>query len=224
MKKSKKLMLGTIAAMGALAIGAGAVSTFAWFQVTDASVTYTPDTSDAVQTIANPYSVGSFEVTLSFGTISNSITPTDGSGNVYYYLADGTTKVQDTSVSASAKSATFTVTGTLTYTQDSSTTLSDAQIKAAWESLDIDALDVSYACSSGAKVKISVVNAAGAIGATAAASTEKDNAFDTSNLSFSSGVASLGTTTLYVAIAADESNVETAGARGTITATPKVHD
>ena len=32
MKKSKKLMLGTIAAMGALAIGAGAVSTFAWYE------------------------------------------------------------------------------------------------------------------------------------------------------------------------------------------------
>ena len=149
--------------------------------------------------------------------------PTDGSGNVKYYLADGETLVTDSSY-AGNKSATVTVTGTLTYTDDASTTLNDAQIKAAWEALNIDALDVVYSCSSGAKAKISVANAAGAIAATAAAGAEKEDAFDTSNLTFSSKVASLGTTTLYVAIAAVEDGVETAGNRGTITATPKAAD
>ena len=195
----------------------------AWFQVQDASLSYKPDTSAQVATVANPYSVGGFELELEFGEISNSIMPTDASGNVKYYLADGETLVTDSSYSGN-KSATFTVTGTLTYTDDESTSLTDEQIKAAWENLNINSIDVVYTCSSGAKVKISVVDAAGAIAATAADDAEKEDAFDTSDLTFSSGVANLGTTTLYVAIAADENNPETAGNRGTITATPKAAD
>lgn len=71
MKKSKKLMLGTIAAMGALAIGAGAVSTFAWYSATNnATVSAKTFTEGSISTVASSLSVNDYKINVTVEAVS----------------------------------------------------------------------------------------------------------------------------------------------------------
>ena len=195
----------------------GFYHTFAWFQVGETSKTFTANDTNAVSTVSNPYSLGSFEITVNMGAVGN-INPTGSDGTVWYYLADGTTKLQDASPSNTYAEVTFSI--TITYT-DGTTAITDSQIKSAWSSLNVDEVDVAF--TSTGSVKLSLTSGSAATTATANAGAEYDT-FDTSNPTFDSKTWTSGNQTLYVAIAANESATETAGSRGNIVATPKIGD
>ena len=111
MKKSKKLMLGTIAAMGALAVGAGAVSTFAWFKTTDNAVQAITNKTGQLTVDDNSDSLGDVYVKVTWGAVDDDVNYTDKDGNSYYYA--GTVgesyKVDVTSSAKKTGTAAFTV-------------------------------------------------------------------------------------------------------------------
>ena len=63
MRKNKKLLLASVAAMGALALGVGATSTFAWYAATAGATTTIADTTQSI-TLLNPGSVDDQVLTL----------------------------------------------------------------------------------------------------------------------------------------------------------------
>ena len=66
MRKNKKLLLASVAAMGALALGVGATSTFAWFQASSATTVNKAGATGTLNTKASNLSLGSFTVTVTF--------------------------------------------------------------------------------------------------------------------------------------------------------------
>ena len=61
MRKNKKLLLASVAAMGALALGVGATSTFAWYQTTNTAVGVAgsaQDIEDGTVTVNGPAAAG----------------------------------------------------------------------------------------------------------------------------------------------------------------------
>lgn len=95
MRKNKKLLLGGLSVLTLVAAGSGAVSTFAWYQAANASVT----NSQALGTVAS--TVSSFDLdtlTINFTIGETSVELSDyASSKLQYgvYYSDGNGKVAD---------------------------------------------------------------------------------------------------------------------------------
>ena len=207
--KSKKLLLVGVAAMGLAAVGVGGVSSLAWYQVTAGSVNYSAATKEDITTVANSYSLGDFDVVCTITGFSGEVDLTDDTGHTYYYLPDGTTKV-DAGMAANPTTS-GTIGFTITY---KGTGLSDVEIAALWASDGVDSITITVEGTN--KVKVGT-SSSGAYGASAANSINW--AVDVSAATFSSKVYTYAGTTVYAGAEGVDS-VETAGARGNVVATP----
>ena len=85
MKHNKKLLLGAISAMAVMAIGTGAVSTFAWYQAAAANVTLDSHANSATLTTTATASTDTINAYLVFTiTLGTNIEPTsETDGKVY---------------------------------------------------------------------------------------------------------------------------------------------
>ena len=113
MKRSKKMLLGTIAAMGALAVGTGAVSTFAWYTVNAATVDKNVSVTGEMVAANNTYTSGTITFSLEAAvTNASALILTDDYGQTYY-KSGSTTYLDVSKVGAFAAGTQY---GTLTLT------------------------------------------------------------------------------------------------------------
>ena len=116
-----------------LAAGAvGATGTFAWFQVSAATISGGSAGPTNVSIAANPYSMSdTFSVVPIFGTIANDVEMTDTAGKATYYVnynASATDSGLVTKFAAEKPSAEVAMTWKITY----SGSLTDSEANAAW--------------------------------------------------------------------------------------------
>ena len=72
MKRNKKLMLTAISAMGLVALGTGAVSTFAWYAATNNATVDVLVGNSGTMTMANTtISANNYDVNFSFGDLTD---------------------------------------------------------------------------------------------------------------------------------------------------------
>ncbi len=92
MRKNKKLLLASVAALGALAIGVGATSTFAWFQASNtANINKGTDPTGTVKASTAGLTMGAFTVTpvIDPAVSESSVVLSDKDGKVYTGVTGG---------------------------------------------------------------------------------------------------------------------------------------
>ena len=106
----KRMFLSTIL-MTLVLLLAVTTATFAWYTVgAAADAQGVEDTDTSITTAANNYSAGGVTFTAVLGTPSKSaVQLSDDNGQTFYYLADGTTKVEDKSSTLDSKYGLITV-------------------------------------------------------------------------------------------------------------------
>ncbi len=144
----KKRLIITSALMTCLLGASLATGTYAWYQATAGSLDYKIATKGNISTKENSYELGKFEITAVLGDVSTEVDLTDETGHTYYYLPDKNTKV-DAGV-ATTPQGESTVGITIKYVGEDN--LSDAQIKALWETSGEDSITVTLKASNNAKV------------------------------------------------------------------------
>lgn len=89
MRKNKKLLLGGLSVLTLVAAGSGAVSTFAWYQVSNVA-SITPSAKDGTLTTAkSDINLGSFTLAVSTANFDAQPVMTDDSGNTFAVTTDG---------------------------------------------------------------------------------------------------------------------------------------
>ena len=163
MRKNKKLLLASVAAMGALALGVGATSTFAWYQVSAASInTSATDSKATISTYKDDFGIGDFTVTPVLGSVDTAVDYTASNGHTYYYLSDGTTKVDAGMADVPYGESTVHITISIPKGD-----MTAAQCLAAWNTARGSDTHVRVTLTPTSPVKISKVDGAGAYAATA---------------------------------------------------------
>lgn len=130
MKKNKKLLLASIAAMGVLAMGVGATSTFAWYASSNsATATVAAGTAHTINTVASDVTAAQYTITVTPSSVGDLqlTNPVETSTGIYKLQYGGVTggkaKVQDCGsasgfVGAVAFTASWTGIGKPTQTAD----------------------------------------------------------------------------------------------------------
>ena len=170
----KRLLISSVLMSAVLACALG-TGTYAWYTASGGSESYTPATSGQIGTYTGDYSTEGFVIAATIGAMADDIVLTDNNGLTWYYVGD--TLKQDTTENLKTTASTN-VGVTITYSGEG---LTDAEVKAAWEVLDIDSITLTV--SKTERIKI-------ADDAATAAKTGEDVSFNlnVSDISFSSGV------------------------------------
>ena len=95
MKSKKKFLLLGVGVMGALALGVGATSTFAWFTVSQASLAKGADDTYSVTITKDSAADSNVTITPVVSATTGAIRPTDSNGDVWYWISGTNTLVKD---------------------------------------------------------------------------------------------------------------------------------
>lgn len=160
MKSKKKFLLLGVGVMGALALGVGATSTFAWYVSANVStISHNGDQAD-ITTVSNSLNVGSFTVAVDTLSDISTLNLTDGSGHTWVNNGQRDVQISDQAV----KMVAVQVNLTITYTPHAQETapLTTATLNSLWESacqahpwkvVASDATDYTTAQSRGKAIK-----------------------------------------------------------------------
>ena len=140
MKKNKKLFLASIAAMGAVAIGTGAVSTFAWYTATTSVKISASGDALGLTTTQSTVSFSSLDVTITIASEDNVQLSNINGANVEYGAVPNGVEAEKQVSNWTGNNATVKLIGTYTATAEASP--SDAQ-KESLKNLNVDYVQLS---------------------------------------------------------------------------------
>ena len=205
----KRMFLSTIL-MTLVLLLAVTTATFAWYQASGAQATPSYQSAAAISTGANTFGEGSFDVKISVNAAATNLAFTDENGLTAYYLADGTTLVENVAIPVEqVAQADGTVTITITYT---GALEDDADILAAWTQLSKSKIAFDLVASNDVKL----AKTGNAYEATANNTLQYTNV-SLGTVAFTDGVYTLTVAESFVYAIAGLNEVQTSVSNGTIT-------
>ena len=162
MRRNKKVLLGSIAALAVLAIGTGAVSTFAWYESTVSAQAAAGTSTTVLGT--SKVDLASQNVTIDF-TMTSSVSPelTDNDGKTYYVVGGAPYDASKKTEKANEQGV-----GTFAVTVEMST--HDKAVWVAAHSEDANDTDVDFTLTATLPVVLLKSDASATAGAKGAAS------------------------------------------------------